>query len=309
MQENTLSIFNQKELSSMMKVEGYSIKDLEVLSGIKMHTIRIWEQRYSLLNPIRTATNIRSYSDDDLKKLLNISFLTRNGYKISKIAALNNDEIRDIVINISDSQTSGPEYINKLLLQMVNLDIAGFEKLVNEILERYSFEEACFSIFFKLFEKVGTYWQAGSIFPAQEHYITHLFRQKLIAAIDQLEPQYNQPVFLFYLPENELHELGLLFYSYLARKLNYNVFYLGQSVPIEDLQKLQSKLDVQYVFTSFVNSITKNDLEEYLLKLKIIFEKQRVFISGYQVQQHMPQLPRKFKILKDHKEFKKWLSR
>ncbi len=292
----------------MMKQEGYSIKDLEVLSGVKMHTIRIWEKRYDLLNPDRTETNIRYYSDEDLKKLLNISFLTKNGYKISKLAAWDQSLISETVVKISNAQTSDTDYINRLLLLMVNLDNAGFEGLMNEVFAKYEFEEACFSIFFKLFERVGRYWQAGSVFPAQEHYVSHLFRQKLIAAIDRLEPNYSGATFLFFLPENDLHELGLLFYTFLARKYKYNVLYLGQSVPLEDLEKVQQKMEIQYVFTSFVNAISKPDLEEYLLKLKSVFQKQKIFITGHQINTHRPGLPRNFKVVSNYNEFKKYLG-
>ncbi len=291
-----------------MKQEGYSIKDLEVLSGVKMHTIRIWEKRYDLLNPERTDTNIRYYSDEDLKKLLNVSFLTKNGYKISKIAGWDQDLITDAVLKISEAQTSDSDYVNRLLLLMINLDNAGFESLLNEIFSKYDFEDACYSVFFQLFEKVGTYWQAGSVFPAQEHYVSHLFRQKLIVAIDQLEPNYEGASILFFLPENELHELGLLFYSFIARKLKYNVLYLGQSVPLEDLNKVQQKVNVKYIFTSFVNAISKTELEEYLQNLKSIFQKQKIFITGHQVNTHSPALPRNVKVVRSHKEFRKYMD-
>lgn len=292
-----------------MKQMGYSIKDLETLSGIKMHTIRIWEKRYDLLNPKRTDTNIRFYDDEDLKRLLNISLLTKNGYKISKVAEWNEQHIKDTVIELSERKTSGPDYIDRLLLLMVEFNHVGFENLLDEILESYDFEDAYFTIFFKLFERVGAYWQAGSIFPAQEHYVSNLLRQKLISSIDQQKPEKNRnATMLFFLAENELHEMSLLFYSYLARKAGYRIIYLGQSVPFGDLLKTYTKSKVDFIFTAFINSLNKEDLEDYLKRLKEVFPKQKVFITGYQIQQHNPALPRNVKVVKDARDFKKYLG-
>ncbi len=292
-----------------MKQTGYSIKDLEVLSGIKMHTIRIWEKRYALLNPDRTDTNIRTYNDNDLKRLLNISLLTRNGYKISKIASRNDESIRELVLALTQTKDSDSDYIERFMLLMVDLDTIGMEELLNEIIEKYDFEEACFSIFFELFERVGTYWQVGTLFPAQEHFVTNLFRQKLIAAIDRLPiSQKAKPSMLFFLPENELHEISLLFYAFIARKIGFNTFYLGQSVPFDDLVIINRQKHIDVVFTAFSNSITRSDLENYLVGLKACFQKQKIFITGYQVQHLGPALPRNVKTVKDYREFRKYLG-
>lgn len=292
-----------------MKETAYSIKDLEVLSGIKMHTIRIWEKRYNLLHPERTDTNIRTYDDNNLKRLLNISLLTRNGYKISKVAGWDEETIRKTILEITENKTSESDYIEQFMILMVDLDVAGMEKLLNEIIAKFDFEEACFHIFFQLFERVGLYWQVGTVFPAQEHFVTNLFRQKLIAAIDKLRIPYdNNPCILFFLPEHELHEISLLFYSFLARKSGFNSFYLGQSVPFDDLVKISTQKQVDFIFTAFVNSILKEDLEDYLSQLKEIFSKQKIFITGHQVQEHSPALPRNVKTIKDYREFKKYLG-
>jgi DNA-binding transcriptional MerR regulator len=292
-----------------MKAEGYSIKDLEVLSGVKAHTIRIWEKRYNLLEPDRTDTNIRYYSDEDLKRMLNISMLVKNGFKISKVSKWNENEIRNTVLNVSEHKTNESDYLDRLMLYMINFDNFSFVKLTNEILDKFGFVEAVFKVFFKLFERIGTYWQVGSIFPAQEHYVTNLFRQKLIAEIDKQKlSNTNRGNMLFFLPESELHELSLLFYSLLAQKYGYNVIYLGQFVPFEDLVKIQNHLEIDYIFTAFINSITKENLENYLLKLKNVFQRQKVFVTGWQIQFQQPQLPRNFKVVKDHKEFKKYVG-
>jgi len=295
--------------SYKMKETGYSIKDLEVLSGIKMHTIRIWEKRYNLLHPHRTDTNIRWYDDEDLKRLLNISMLTKNGFKISKVADWNDEQIRQKVLDISENRTSESDYIDRFMILMVEMDNTGFERLLNEVLSQYDFEYAYFNIFFKLFERVGTYWQVGSIFPAQEHFVTSLFRQKLIASIDELElTNTRHATMLFFLHEEELHEMSLLFYSYLAKKSGYDIFYLGQSVPFPDLEKINSLKKIDYVMTAFTNSIAKEDLEDYLVRLKESFPKQKVFVTGLQIDINQPTLPRNVKIIKDFREFRKYLG-
>ncbi len=292
-----------------MKLQGYSIKDLENLSGIKAHTIRIWEKRYDLLIPQRTDTNIRYYTDDDLRRILNVALLVKSGYKISKVAKWDEDRIKETVLEVSKGKNTDEGYIERLLLCMVNFDNAGFFELINEILEKYGVEEACFKVTFSMFERVGTLWQVGSIFPAQEHYVTHIVRQKLIAEIDKvgLNNSRGQTMLLF-LPENELHELSLLFYSYLAHKSGFNVIYLGQFVPLADLKKLQAHVSIDFIFTAFINSLSKEDLENYLVELKAIFDQQKIFITGWQVNNLHPTLPRNVKTVKDYKEFRKYLG-
>lgn len=292
-----------------MKAEGYSIKDLEVLSGVKAHTIRIWEKRYRLLVPGRTDTNIRFYNDDDLRRILNVSLLVKNRYKISKVSKWNDMQIRNTVLEITEKSTDDGDYVDRLILFMLNFDNQGFYRLTTEIIAEKGLEDAMTKVFFSLFERIGTYWMVGTIFPAQEHYVTSIIRQKLIAEIDKLgvETTRNSTV-LFFLPDGELHEMGLLFYSYLARKMGYNVIYLGQFVPFDDLSKITTHIKIDYVFTAFVNSISKSDLEVYLLKLKECFLQQKIFITGWQVQQHLPQLPRTVKIVKDYKELNKFLG-
>lgn len=291
-----------------MKERGYSIKDLEVLSGIKAHTIRIWEKRYELLVPQRTDTNIRYYTDDDLRRMLNISLLVRMGYKISKVAKWDEEKVNEKVLEIAKRRTSDSDYIDRLILHMINFDNRSFYQLTNEIIDSLGFEDAFAKVFFEFFVRVGTYWQVGSIFPAQEHYVTNIFRQKMIAEIDKLELSGEKDsTILFFLPENELHEMSLLFYSYLAQKMGYHVIYLGQFVPWNDLVKIQKQVKIDFIFTAFINSIPKENLESYLVELKDLFSSQKVFITGWQLHLHEPALPRNVKIVKDYKEFKKFL--
>lgn len=290
-----------------MKETGYSIKDLEVLSGVKAHTIRIWEKRYNLLVPQRTETNIRYYTEEDLKRMLNVSMLVRNGYKISKVAKWDDKKISETILNLTSENTSESDYIEQLILYMVNFDNISFYRLTTEIINQMGLEEAVTKVFFNFFIRIGTFWQVGSVFPAQEHYVSNIFRQKLIAEIDKLGIVHSrQETILFFLPEKEMHEMSLLFYSYLAHKMGYRVIYLGQFVPQEDLVKIQEQLRIDFVFTAFINSVAKEDLESYLESVKELFQNQKVFITGWQVQSHNPKLPRNVKIVKDYHEFKKF---
>ncbi|HKL33203.1 MAG TPA: MerR family transcriptional regulator [Tangfeifania sp.] len=290
-----------------MKEQGYSIKDLEVLSGVKAHTIRIWEKRYNLLVPQRTETNIRYYTDEDLKRMLNVSMLVRNGFKISKVSKWDDKKISETILNLTSENTSESDYIEQLILYMVNFDNISFYRLTNEIINKMGLEEAVTRVFFNFFIRIGTYWQVGAVFPAQEHYVSTIFRQKLIAEIDKLGIVHSRPeTILFFLPEKEMHEMSLLFYSYLAHKMGYRVIYLGQFVPQEDLNKIQEQVRIDFVFTAFINSITKEDLESYLESVKEMFHDQKVFITGWQIQSHNPKLPRNVKIVKDYHEFKKF---
>lgn len=292
-----------------MKEQGYSIKDLEVLSGIKAHTIRIWEKRYDLLKPHRTETNIRCYTDDDLRRMLNVSMLVKNGFKISRIAELDDSEIKEKVLSVADGEVSEADYLERLMMHMLNFDNVGFYNLTNNAIENFGFEDAVFKVFFPLFERIGTFWQVGSIFPAQEHYVTSIFRQKVIAEIDKLGMNtWRNKNMLFFLPEDEMHEMSLLFYAYLAQKYGYNIIYLGQFVPFSDLKKIQEHKKIDYVFTSFINSLPKEELNDYLLNLKTLFNEQKIFITGYQVKLHSPELPRNVKIVKDYREFKRYLG-
>ena len=197
---------------------AYSIRELENLSGIKAHTIRIWEKRYGLIAPERTSTNIRSYCDTELKKLLNISILNRNGLKISKIAQLSPEEIVAKITQFTQDVTSTESQIESLTVAMIDLDEYRFEQLLARSIIQFGFEEAITRVLYPFFVRIGIMWQTGSVNAAQEHFITNLVKQKFYVAIDGLvvNTRQNARTFVFFLPEGELHEIGLLFSCYLA---------------------------------------------------------------------------------------------
>jgi DNA-binding transcriptional MerR regulator len=271
----------------------YSIKDLERLSGIKAHTIRIWEKRYSLVDPARTDTNIRTYSDEDLKKILNVSILNRYGIKISHIAALSDQEISEKIQIISRDSSDYESLIENLLIAMVDVDEQRVESLLSRAIMQIGFEDCILKIIYPFFDKIGVLWQTGAINPAQEHFISHLIRQKLITAIDSLMPvSHPDPKhFLLFLPEGELHELGLLFYSYIIKKRGHRVTYLGQWVPLRDMQAASSVMDFDYLLTSLIIAMPSGELPAYLKNLSHSFPGKTIFVSGRQTRELNDPLP------------------
>ncbi len=266
----------------------YSIKDLERLTGIKAHTLRIWEKRHTIIEPKRTPTNIRYYSDDDLKKILNISILNNNGVKISTIADLSEEELNERVMSISQASDKSSNFIDQLTVAMIELDEGKFERVLSIVSLKMGFEKTVTGVLYPFLDKIGILWQTGKINPAQEHFISNLIRQKLIVAIDSL-PNHSVPKLpaaLLYLPENELHEIGLLFYSYLAKKIGFNIVYLGQSVPYNDLQSVVSIRDPKIIITSISSPIPVSSLKNYLGQLSEDFCNAQIFISGYQINEN-----------------------
>jgi DNA-binding transcriptional MerR regulator len=259
----------------------YSIKDLEQLSGIKAHTIRIWEKRHHIVEPQRTDTNIRYYSDEDLKRIMNVSVLNTHGIKISKIINLTNEELGKKVSELSESKNDTEIYIDQLVIAMVDLEEEKFEKILSNLTLKFGFERTVIEILYPFLEKIGILWMSNNISPAQEHFISNLIRQKIIVAIDNLPlaPKSSKRV-LLYLPENELHEIGLLFYHYITKKLGYRTYYLGQSVPYADLKSIYETHNPEILISSFTSSPNAHHLDNYLNKISSAFPKARILISG-----------------------------
>ena len=271
----------------------YSIKDLETLSGIKAHTIRIWEKRYGVITPDRTDTNIRTYCDSDLKKLLNIALLNNHGLKISKISKLNYDALCQEVEKIAQTDTSYPTYIDRLVVAMVDLDRVKFEELLRDGTEKLGFEEFCIHVLYPFLQKVGVMWMANSINPAQEHFISSLIIQKMYVATNKLYTgEKKNSKTIFFLREGELHEMGLLFYRYLMKKRGTDAIYLGQSVPFEDLKQVVHAHKPNYLVTALVATLDVGTLENYLKSLSEAFPQQKIIVSGYQVSQFAGDVPK-----------------
>ncbi|MFT3739777.1 MAG: MerR family transcriptional regulator [Breznakibacter sp.] len=288
----------------------YSISDLEKISGIKAHTIRIWERRYKIIAPKRTATNIRYYSDEDLKRLLNISALCQNGFKISKVADLDDAQIKDRVVDLSLDIRNQNIQIDGLVVSMIEMDELKFIEILTNSVIKLGFEETVESILFPFLERIGVLWQAGSIYPAQEHFISNLIRQKLVVANDSEmgRSKKGKTRIMFFLPEGEFHELSLLFYSFIARKENLDVLYLGASVPINDLVQVDGTRPIQMLFTSFVTSHGEDRFSDVVSRLVQHFGDRTIFVTGLQIKEsHIP-LPYQFKVIRSIADFKNCLN-
>lgn len=290
--------------NNSMKEEKYNIKDLEKLSGIKAHTIRIWEKRYALLEPKRTQTNIRYYTGDDLKKLLNISLLNKNGIKISRISELSIDELNEKVIELTSRNSDVEDQIQALTMSMFYLNTAKFEKLLTISYINRGFENTFTEIITPFLVKIGFLWQAGTITPAQEHFATNIIRQKLLVAIDGLLPNQNKKSksYILFLPEDELHELGLLFAYYNLKKQNQLVTYLGANVPLSSIDEINSTHQSDYIVTSFTSYYSGAKTKEYLDKLSEKFLKQTILIFGALLDNYNEPFPHNVKKIKNATE-------
>lgn len=288
----------------------YSIKDLERISGIKAHTLRIWEQRYDLLNPERTDTNIRYYSDYDLKKILNVSLLNNNGYKISNIAKLNDKSLLTEVEKFLNDYKKESLQIESLVLCLMDMDEERFEKTINNSILHFGFENTIEKIVFPFVRHMGNMWQVGLISPAQEHYISNLIRQKLIVGIDKLTPNLNSnaKTYLFFLPNQELHEMGLLYINFLTKAKGHKCLYLGQSVPIEDLVSISKATNPDFIVTILTASMPDLGLQEFLNTLNSEVSGPEILLSGRLVlsKEEKFELPsKKFKLFSEFTDYKK----
>lgn len=287
----------------------YSIKDLEKISGIKAHTIRMWERRYGLIEPQRTETNIRFYSDCDLKRLLNVSILNHNGIKISHIAGLTDAEIKNRVLDLSIDGRSSSVQIESLMVAMLELDETKFLNGLSSSIIKLGFEVSVETVLFPFLERIGVLWQAGTINPAQEHFISNLIRQKLFVAIDNemQSPVQNGPRIIMFLSEHEQHEIGLLFYNLLARKEGMNVVYLGAGVPLEDLSLVHRLRPADVFMTSFITAMDKQEMEDLLREYHKRFPDIPFYLSGLQMELLQPELPEGFTVVNKVRVFKERL--
>lgn len=263
----------------------YSIKDIEQLSGIKAHTLRIWEQRYNFIKPKRTKTNIRYYDDEDLKLILNVSLLKEHGHKISRICTMPGQDLQLEVQKLMERKIGFSEQIQSLTLSMIDLDEDRFEKTLNTNILQIGFERTMMNLIYPFFQRIGILWQTGAITPAQEHFISNLVRQKVIVAIDGQvvhSENYNSKYLLF-LPEGEMHEMSLLFSHYIIKSRNNKVIYIGQNVPHSDLLKIYDDHHPDYLMTVMTSYPQSRDVQKFINLLSESFPSSKILISGHQV--------------------------
>ena len=272
---------------------NYSIKELEALTGIKAHTIRIWEKRHNLISPERSDTNIRTYSDKDLKQILNVSILYNQGFKISKIASLTEAELCSKISDLTnDIKPENEIFIDQLTICMVDLDEDKFEKTLSSCILKKGFEETINHVVYPFLRKIGVLWLSNKINPVQEHFISNLIRQKMIVAIDGLhEPADKGETVVLFLPENELHELGLLFFHFLVKKRGYKTYYLGQNVPFPDLKKVCDKINPEILISSVAYIGSEKKFTEYLAVLEETFKDKKIYMTGQPLYNKKGEIP------------------
>ena len=263
----------------------YSIKDLEKLTGIKAHTIRIWEKRYDIVNPHRTSTNIRFYTDMDLKKLMNVASLVRFGLKISSLSGLSYEELNEKIVEMYHRPNVSNTQIDQLIVAMTDLDDKKFNIILSNATLDKGFENTIIEVIFPFMERLGLLWQTGNINTAHEHFVMNILRQKLIVAIDGLyyQPNKNAKLFIMFLPKEEYHEIELLFFRYIIRKAGHKIVYLGQSIPFLDLKEIINIKNPDYLFTCINLPQSVIELKLYLSKLANLFPRQTIFVAGKQI--------------------------
>ncbi|QHL86914.1 MerR family transcriptional regulator [Nibribacter ruber] len=290
----------------------YSIKELEHLSGIKAHTLRIWEQRYQLLQPKRTQTNIRYYDDADLKNLLNVALLYQDGYKISKIAQLPPDLVAQEVLKITGDEPGQEQLINQMIVAMVELDEVLFERVLSRAILQLGFSATVRSVIYPFLNKIGLLWQTGNITPAHEHFMSQLVRQKMLVAIDALPvvTKPDAPRVVLYLPEGEMHEISLMYVHYLLRSAGMYTLYLGQHLPLTDLAKAVQYFKPAFVYSVFTTPFLRTTVSDYLEEMNNTLPVKQILISG-SLLHYFPvkELPAKVSFFKEIEELENWIQR
>lgn len=278
--------------NSFFIMNAYTIKDLENLSGIKAHTIRIWEQRYSLLTPQRTDTNIRYYSSSELKKVLNIALLNKYGFKISHIDKMSPEIMAEKILSLSQIEAQLENLVNQLIGYMVEMETDAFESVLEKYIAVNGIEKTVLQLIFPFLERIGLLWLTNHIYPGQEHLVTNIIRQKIIVAIDAL-PKPEQPAtkILLFLPEGEYHELGLLFASFLLKTKGKNIIYVGANAPLKDIANMIKLKRPALLYCHLTAGSAHFNLEKFLINAHQLMPDIPLLVSGILVQDYNKRIP------------------
>lgn len=288
---------------------AFTIKELESLSGVKAHTIRIWEQRYRFLKPVRTSTNIRTYNSEELKTLLTVALLNKYGYKISRIDEMQTEQRNAVLLNLQVPEAKNEYLVNQLIGFMIDLKSFEFEELINQQISNSGLPETI-RIIFQFLEKVGLLWQGNKVNPAQEHIASNIIRQKIIASIDSLPLQEKRlPTVLLFLPEYEHHEIGLLYVYYLLKKEGINCIYLGANVPLKDLAYIVQVKNPQFLYTHLTSFPRQLQFKKFIQQLSSQADASQILISGGAVSSYTGDFPENFKLLQSAAELNAFIER
>jgi len=262
-------------------MNSFTIKDLSNLSGIKAHTLRIWEQRYSFLKPNRSYTNIRYYSNEELKTILNIALLNKYGFKISRIDKMSAAEMNEKILLLHQAEAQQEKIINDLVNQMISMDMDGFSESLNKYIQSKGLEKMIMNLVFPFLEKTGILWLTNHINPAQEHLVSNMLRQKLIAGIENCKPATKSAKkVLLFLPQGEHHELGLLFMYFLLKRKGVSVIYMGADLPLEDLGYVVDHKKPDYIYCHLTSLASSFRFDRFLFNLEQQFRPIPIIISG-----------------------------
>ena len=290
-------------------MNAFTIKDLENLTGVKAHTIRIWEQRYSFLKPRRTDTNIRYYNNEELKKILNIALLNKYGYKISHIDRMSYTEINDKIITLNNAVAQQERVINDLIQQMVDLNIEAFEAILTEYIRLRGIEKSINHIIFPFMERIGVLWITGHINPAQEHLVSNIIRQKLIVGTETVVSHLKvDQTGLLFLPEGEFHELGLLFIQYLLKSRGISVLYLGANVPIDDVEYIIKARNPDFLYTHLTSVSHGFSFDRFINQASKKFDNIPFIISGRLALAYEKKIPSKMNFKRSLQEVTEFIA-
>lgn len=259
----------------------FTIRDIENLSGIKAHTLRIWEQRYNIMIPKRKESNHRFYDNEDLKHILRISYLYHNGLKISRIAKLENGVIQRMLFELKTGNSN--EYlISQLMEASIDFDEDRFEDVLSTAFNREGFEDAVLNVVYPFLNKMGLLWVTDHIIPAQEHFSSNIFLRKFVVAIDELRQEISssKKVVLLFTPQREHHELAILFIQYLLKKNGHKVIYFGDNIPVKDIELYCSEKEVTHLHFHLITNFVEKELDVYVLDLAKKFSSYHIVMSG-----------------------------
>ena len=261
----------------------YSIRDLQKISGIKAHTIRIWEQRYKIIEPKRTPSNIRYYTDDDLKFLMNIAFLNRKGFKISKIAKMSYQDIISEVENLSNEVNEDHEILQPLAIAMIDLDEDRVNYILNATFSELGPRACIIQVLIPFLTKVSTLWLTGSISVVHEQFINNLIKSRIIQHTEQITPPVVAPKVLIYLPTLEQHDVLAYFAAYIFKDLGFNVLFIGHNIGIQDLRMAMRMQQIDYVFTVVSEQHKFFVSDDYLQDLTESIQNVVCLVMGHQI--------------------------
>lgn len=286
-------------------MKKFSISDIENLTGIKAHTIRVWEQRYNFFTTKRTDTNIRYYNDDDLCMFLNIATLNENGYKISKISQMDVTEINDLVKHLKEDHYNINIQVQMLSNAMLKMDEVEFDEILSGCVTDVGMETTMGTIVFPFLRKVGFMWQVGTINPAHEHFAVHKIQEKLIKESSKFKKADSNlsKRYLLFLPPNETHEVGLLFAQYVLKSNGHQTLYLGQNLPYDSLNEVANYYEPDYALSILTLANADNGINEIIQKLKESLGNVPLILAGNQISSNDIPKQDKLILIKNISEF------